>query len=122
MSTTTPPELIVSCALRATVEAGVLFVRPIDDGDHWPFGVDTVELPGARLPYTIRVWHDALAAVGDVQVTADETIAKLRIVPGASAGLDYTDVSLYRDGAGVPVETIAVPYANLWLTIHGHRP
>ena len=117
--TTTPPELIVSCALRATKDFvdGSTYVLPIDDPSHRPYGVHSAGVVGD----VIRVWHEALAAVGDVQVTADETIAKLRIVPGASAGLDYTDVTLYRDGARVPVSSIAVPYANLWVTIRGHR-
>lgn len=112
----TAPVLVASCAVRATPPAaGVSYVGPIDDPWHKPYGVIDV----AALTYGFRVWHARLAFVGDAQVTADETLASLNIGAHASAGLDFTDVTLYRGGARVPLSAIAVPYANVWVHITG---
>lgn len=106
------PQLVVSAAVRA--EDGQLV--PISDTAHRPFGVLSID----PRPYGFRLWHQHLAALGDAQVTADETLARLNISAHASWALDHVDVTLYRAGTRVYLSEFFTPYANVWVHLTGY--
>lgn len=113
----TAPELVVSCAIRGTLVDGVATFAAIDEGGHRPFGVVRVE----KITYGFRLWHDRLEALGDAQVTADETLGDLGLSTHASWGMEYVDVTLRRAGVKVPAAQMCVPYANAWVHLTGYR-
>lgn len=115
--TTNPPVLISSCAVRGTIDPvdGPVFA-PIDGAGHRPFGVDHI----TAMPYGFRLYHAQLDALGDAQVSSDETLGDLDIEARASWALDHVDVTFWRAGAKVAASSTCVPYANVWVHLTGY--
>lgn len=104
----TAPTLHVSGAVRCS--AGVY--SAIDDSGHDPFGITSVTTMSDR----VRVNYSAMTAVSSTQVTADETYADNEVVPGASVGLDHTDILLYKAGVKVDPASVCYSGSNVWIT------
>lgn len=85
----------------------------INDSAHESYGIKWV----TEYPTYIRITYDvAQATVGSMQITSDETYAAYKVVPGASVGLTYADVKIYKDGVLVNPADVCYPYSNFWVT------
>ncbi|MBZ2197278.1 hypothetical protein [Occultella gossypii] len=86
---------LVSCALR---NPGGTTWGVISDATHTSTGVASVETMADR----VRVHYDFTGLrVSSLQATTDETITEHGITAGASVGVSYADIYLYRAGEGI---------------------
>lgn len=85
----------------------------INDTAHQSYGIAYV----TETTTYIRVTYTTpMTLVGSFQVTSDETYASYKVVGGASVGLSYADIKIYKDGVLQNPANTCYPYSNFWVT------
>lgn len=113
VASSTAPVLYLSGAVRCT--SGVYSV--IGDASHSPFGIASVTTTSTYVRVTFDV---TLTAVGDMQITPDETYVQNGVSMGGSVGLSYVDIKFALDGNAVAPASVCYAYSNVWLNGHGY--
>lgn len=108
-----PADPSVACVIR---RAGGQPWSAIDDGGHTPVGIRSI----VETENAVRVYYDFTAGtIYSFSASVDETMAALGYSVGASVGLEYADVYIYRIESGivVPVDprTIDESRGNIWI-------
>lgn len=113
VASTTAPVLYLSGAIRCA--SGTY--SAIGDSGHSPYGIASVTTTSTYVRVTFT---QALSAVGDMQITPDETYAQNGVAMGGSVGLTYVDIKFAKDGVATSPASVCYSYSNVWLNGHGY--
>lgn len=106
------PVLYLSGAIRCS--GGVY--SAIADAGHSPYGIASVTTTSTYVRVTFT---QPLSAVGDMQITPDETYAQAGVAMGGSVGLSYVNILFAKDGNPVSPASVCYSGSNVWLNGHG---